>query len=86
LRELKKLGISIALDDFGVGYSSLAYLTNFPSTRSGSTNPSSMLDRTETSAVISSIVELDDCEFFFQGSQHDCMIAYDLPTGRSEVQ
>jgi predicted signal transduction protein with EAL and GGDEF domain len=30
LRELKKLGISIALDDFGVGYSSLAYLTKFP--------------------------------------------------------
>jgi diguanylate cyclase (GGDEF)-like protein/PAS domain S-box-containing protein len=30
LRQLKNLGVSIALDDFGVGYSSLGYLTSFP--------------------------------------------------------
>ncbi|MBT9556828.1 MAG: EAL domain-containing protein [Myxococcales bacterium] len=30
LEELKELGISIALDDFGSGYSSLAYLRRFP--------------------------------------------------------
>ncbi|CAM3653963.1 EAL domain-containing protein [Rheinheimera salexigens] len=30
LNEIKQLGISIALDDFGVGYSSLSYLTKFP--------------------------------------------------------
>jgi diguanylate cyclase (GGDEF)-like protein/PAS domain S-box-containing protein len=28
--ELKDLGVSLAMDDFGVGYSSLSYLTRFP--------------------------------------------------------
>jgi diguanylate cyclase (GGDEF)-like protein len=30
LRELQELGISIVLDDFGVGYSSMSYLLSFP--------------------------------------------------------
>jgi diguanylate cyclase (GGDEF)-like protein len=59
LRELKDIGISIALDDFGVGYSSLAYLTKFPFDKVKIDKSFiDALDRTETSAVISSIVEL----------------------------
>jgi EAL domain-containing protein (putative c-di-GMP-specific phosphodiesterase class I) len=30
LRELKALGVKLALDDFGMGYSSLSYLKHFP--------------------------------------------------------
>jgi diguanylate cyclase (GGDEF)-like protein len=30
LQQLKKLGIRVAIDDFGIGYSSLAYLKRFP--------------------------------------------------------
>jgi len=30
LRELKGLGVQLAIDDFGAGYSSLSYLRNFP--------------------------------------------------------
>jgi diguanylate cyclase (GGDEF)-like protein len=59
LRELKAMDISIALDDFGVGYSSLAYLTKFPFDKVKIDKSFiDALDRTETSAVISSIVEL----------------------------
>jgi diguanylate cyclase (GGDEF)-like protein len=59
LREMKHIGISIALDDFGVGYSSLAYLTKFPFDKVKIDKSFiDALDRIETSAVISSIVEL----------------------------
>lgn len=30
LRELKGMGVRIAMDDFGAGYSSLSYLERFP--------------------------------------------------------
>src|ERR1043165_1733237 len=30
LRDLKEMGIQIAMDDFGTGYSSLSYLKKFP--------------------------------------------------------
>jgi diguanylate cyclase (GGDEF)-like protein len=30
LRQLKELGVRVAIDDFGIGYSSLAYLKRFP--------------------------------------------------------
>jgi Amt family ammonium transporter len=30
LKRLKEIGVKIALDDFGVGYSSLSYLSRFP--------------------------------------------------------
>ena len=43
LRKLKSLGVQIAMDDFGSGYSSLSYLHAFPSTRSRSTAPSSAI-------------------------------------------
>ncbi len=40
LGRIKDLGVGLALDDFGAGYSSLAYLQRFPSTPSRSTAPS----------------------------------------------
>jgi len=33
LRDLKKLGVRISIDDFGKGYSSMAYLNRFPINR-----------------------------------------------------
>ncbi|MBR0757101.1 EAL domain-containing protein [Bradyrhizobium jicamae] len=59
LQRLQRLGVSIALDDFGVGYSSLSYLTAFPFNKVKIDK--SFVDRIgrpETLAVLSSIVQL----------------------------
>ena len=59
LRQLKDIGVSIALDDFGIGYSSLAYLTAFPFDKVKIDKSFiDRLDRPETRAVIASIVQL----------------------------
>ena len=59
LQRLRKLGIAIALDDFGVGYSSLSYLTAFAFNKVKIDK--SFIDRIgrpETVAVLASIVQL----------------------------
>jgi diguanylate cyclase (GGDEF)-like protein len=59
LRQLKNVGVSIALDDFGVGYSSLGYLTTFRFDEVKIDKSFvDKLDRIESRAVISSIVQL----------------------------
>jgi diguanylate cyclase (GGDEF)-like protein len=59
LRQLKNLGVSIALDDFGVGYSSLGYLTSFPFGKVKIDRSFvQRLDKPESKAVVSSIVQL----------------------------
>jgi len=59
LRQLKELGISIALDDFGMGYSSLSYLTAFPFSKVKIDRSFvNKINRSETKAVIKSIVSL----------------------------
>lgn len=59
LERLKALGVSIALDDFGVGYSSLSYLTAFPFDKVKIDKSFiDRIDRCETVAVLKSIVQL----------------------------
>ncbi len=59
LQRLRKLGVAVALDDFGVGYSSLSYLTAFAFNKVKIDK--SFIDRIgrpETVAVLASIVQL----------------------------
>ncbi|WP_187435679.1 bifunctional diguanylate cyclase/phosphodiesterase [Bradyrhizobium hipponense] len=59
LQRLKGLGVSIALDDFGVGYSSLSYLTAFPFNKVKIDKTFiDRIDRCETVAVLKSIMQL----------------------------
>lgn len=59
LQRLKALGVSIALDDFGVGYSSLSYPTAFPFNKVKIDKSFiDRIDRCETVAVLKSIVQL----------------------------
>ncbi len=56
---LRNLGVSIALDDFGAGYSSLSYLTAFPFDKVKIDRSFiNRLDRTETQTVMTAIVQL----------------------------
>jgi diguanylate cyclase (GGDEF)-like protein/PAS domain S-box-containing protein len=59
LRQIKNLGVSITMDDFGIGYSSLSYLTSFPFDKVKIDRTFiEKLERAETRAVVTSIVQL----------------------------
>jgi len=59
LRQLHNLGVAVALDDFGVGYSSLSYLTAFPFNKVKIDKSFvAKLKMTEARAVIKSVVQL----------------------------
>ena len=59
LRQLKNLGVAISLDDFGVGYSSLSYLTSFSFDKVKIDRSFvEKLDRPESRAILSSIEQL----------------------------
>ena len=60
IRQLKNLGISLALDDFCTGYSSVTYLTNFPfdKIKIDRSFTQGVLERRDYAAVISAVLAL----------------------------
>jgi len=60
LKQLKNIGVSIVLDDFGKGYSSLGYLTTFPvdKIKIDKTFTQGLSKRIECTAVVSSVLTL----------------------------
>jgi diguanylate cyclase (GGDEF)-like protein len=60
LRDLKSIGVRLAVDDFGTGYSSLSYLRQFPvdQLKIDRTFVAGVGDRTDNLAVARTVVEL----------------------------
>ncbi len=60
LNELRKLGIHIAIDDFGIGYSSLSYIVRLPidSIKIDKSFIQSMTSSKEAMAIVSTIINL----------------------------
>src|SRR5262249_2494399 len=60
LRELKALGVSIVLDDFGIGYSSMRYLQMFPfdKIKIDRSFIQSMTDHADSAAIVCAITGL----------------------------
>ena len=60
LRQLKELGVRIAMDDFGTGYSSLSYLQKFPfdKIKIDRSFVSALETRTDADAIVRAVVGL----------------------------
>ncbi|HEY6175117.1 MAG TPA: EAL domain-containing protein, partial [Kofleriaceae bacterium] len=60
LQQLRDIGISIAVDDFGTGFSSLGYITSYPVDRIkiDKSFTQGLADRAECAAVIASVITL----------------------------
>jgi diguanylate cyclase (GGDEF)-like protein len=60
LHQLKNVGVSVALDDFGIGYSSLSYLKQFPfdKIKIDRSFTKDIAERAESAAIVSSVTGL----------------------------
>ncbi|RED34419.1 diguanylate cyclase/phosphodiesterase [Rhodopseudomonas thermotolerans] len=91
LRKIKNLGVRVAMDDFGAGYSSLSYLQSFPFdkikidqafTRKLETNP-------ESAAIVEAILSLArtlKLPVIAEGVETESQLAFLARAGCDEVQ
>jgi diguanylate cyclase (GGDEF)-like protein len=94
LRRLKDIGVSIALDDFGSGYSSLSYLVKFPFNRIKIDRlfVSQLGQSTQSELIVCSIAQLArnlNCDVVAEGietaDQHERLRALDISHGQGAL-
>ena len=91
LHALRGLGVKIALDDFGVGYSSLAYLRRFPfsSLKIDRAFTGELATSEEARSIVKAIVTLADClgmTTIVEGVEHPAQLAVIKETGCDQYQ
>ena len=90
LRQLKALGIGLAVDDFGTGYSSLSYLKRFPiDTLKIDQSFLADLDTTDGAAIIDAILALAETlnlRSIAEGIENEHHMAYLVNNGCQLLQ
>jgi diguanylate cyclase (GGDEF)-like protein/PAS domain S-box-containing protein len=91
LRQLKQLGARVAIDDFGAGYSSLAYLQSFPfdKIKIDRSFVSNLMDNGNSRAIIRAIVGLGrglDVPLIAEGVETREQLAFLRSEGCGEAQ
>jgi len=90
LRNLRKLGVRIAMDDFGTGYSSLSYLTSFPFDKikidQSFVRSLGQRDSDEIVRMIANLGQLLQVATTAEGVETHAQLAYMLECGCDEAQ
>lgn len=91
LRQLRRLGVNIAMDDFGTGYSSLSYLKLFPFDRIKIDRSfvSELTDDKDAAAIVKAIVALGrslDMQTTAEGVETSAQLTYLREEACDEIQ
>jgi diguanylate cyclase (GGDEF)-like protein len=91
LRQIKTLGVRVAMDDFGTGYSSLSYLQSFPfdKIKIDQTFIASLEDNPQSAAIIQAILGLGQSlglPMIAEGVETEAQLAFLTAEGCAEVQ
>ncbi|MEH2475741.1 diguanylate cyclase (GGDEF)-like protein [Nitrobacteraceae bacterium AZCC 2161] len=91
LRQIKQLGVRVAMDDFGTGYSSLSYLQAFPfdKIKIDQTFIAKLEDNPQSAAIVHAIIGLGrslQLPVIAEGVETEAQLAFLAAEGCAEIQ